>query len=149
MATYYVDGAVGNDGNAGTSQGSGNAWATIAHALSSISAGNIVYVKASGTYSISSGLNHTVGNFDGPRTRIIGYTTSPGDNGQATIQLTSGDTNAVNLSGTGQTWENFIVDANSNAGRGIYLSGAYGNHIINCSIKNFTSEGARLESNGS
>jgi hypothetical protein len=36
MTTYYVDTAVGNDGNAGTSEGAGNAWATIDKAMNTV-----------------------------------------------------------------------------------------------------------------
>lgn len=46
MATYYVDSSVGNNSNAGTSPGSGNAWATIDKAATTIAAGDTVYIEA-------------------------------------------------------------------------------------------------------
>ena len=51
--TWYVDGAVGNDSNAGTSPGAGNAWATIGKATSTAAAGDTVNVKASATYTLT------------------------------------------------------------------------------------------------
>ena len=83
MTTYYVDGAVGNDGNAGTSEGAGNAWATIDHAMNTVAAGDKVFVKATGTYSETPVMD-TVGASNNPIT-FEGYTTTPGDNGKVTV----------------------------------------------------------------
>ena len=50
---YYVDGTNGDDSNAGTSAGAGNAWATIGKAMLNrgvVGAGDTIYV-ATGTYS--------------------------------------------------------------------------------------------------
>lgn len=47
--TYYVDGASGSDGNAGTSTGA--AWKTLGKASTSTAAGDTIYVKASATYN--------------------------------------------------------------------------------------------------
>ena len=40
MTIYYVDGVVGDDTNAGTSEGSGSAWATIDKAMNTVAAGD-------------------------------------------------------------------------------------------------------------
>lgn len=80
MTTYYVSTALGNDGNAGTSEGAGNAWATIGHALSVVAAGDLVYIKADGTYTEDCNITTA-----GASTSFIvleGYTTTPGDNGR-------------------------------------------------------------------
>ena len=47
MAVYYVDSLLGNDSNAGTAPGSGNAWATIAKAVATAVAGDVCNIKAS------------------------------------------------------------------------------------------------------
>lgn len=79
-ATKYVDGAAGNDANSGNSPGAGNAYATIGAAISAISGGgNIVYVKASATYTLTSTQTITwAGDFTDGSNLIEGYTTTPG-----------------------------------------------------------------------
>ena len=49
MATYYVDGVDGDDGNLGTSEGVGNAWATVQKAADTVSAADTVNIKGNGT----------------------------------------------------------------------------------------------------
>jgi hypothetical protein len=82
MTTYYVDGAVGDDANAGTSEGAGNAWATMDNAMNNVAAGDIVYVKASATYNEIATID-TLGTSTLP-IQFIGYTTTPGDSGIVT-----------------------------------------------------------------
>lgn len=86
MTTYYVDGAVGNDANLGTSEGAGNAWATIGKAASTVALGDTVYIKASATYAEDVTFV-TIGNSTNP-IRFIGYSTTPGDHGQITVTPT-------------------------------------------------------------
>lgn len=84
MATnYYVDGAVGADINLGTSEGLGNAWATIHYACSNIVAGDTIYVKASATYgeTVTIGVNGAAAN----PIILEGYTSTPGDGGKITV----------------------------------------------------------------
>jgi hypothetical protein len=82
MTTYYVDGAVGNDANAGTSEGSGNAWATIDKAMNTVAANDLVYVKASATYNELATIDTA---FTGSTHCVFqGYTSTPGDNGKVT-----------------------------------------------------------------
>lgn len=141
MATYYVDGAAGNDSNAGTSTGA--AWATIGHALATISGGDLVYVKASAIYSISSGLTFSTGTA-GTLTRLIGYTTTPGDGGQATIQATAVIV-ALTMSGYDCRAENLVIDGNGLATQGIAITGANANVVVNCTVKNCTTYGCLLD----
>lgn len=89
MTTYYVDGVDGNDANAGTSEGSGNAWATIQKAADTVVAGDNVYVKGNGTYAESVTLA-TAGTAALP-IAWAGYTTTPDDEGIATIDPAAGD----------------------------------------------------------
>ncbi len=77
MATYYVDGAVGDDGNLGTSEGAGNAWATLTKAMNTVAAGDKVWVKASATYTETMTMV-TVG-AQGTPIVFEGYTTATGD----------------------------------------------------------------------
>ena len=95
MATYYVDGVDGNDLNAGTSEGSGNAWATIDKAMNTVAAGDHVYIKGNGDYTETATID-TVGT---QTASIIfeGYTSTPGDGGMATIDAT-GLSNGVTYS---------------------------------------------------
>ncbi len=106
--TYFVDTAVGNDGNAGTSAGAGNAWATIGHATVTVVAGDTVNVKASGNYNESVACATTSG---GANTQItfVGYTATVGDNGQVTIDGQNSRANCLTTNGkTNYTWRNFI-----------------------------------------
>jgi hypothetical protein len=96
MATYYVDGAVGNDSNLGTSEGSGNAWATINKAATTAAAGDTVNIKASATYTLTSAQTFTnSGNATSGPIIYRGYTTTPGaDDGRPLI---TSATNSVHL----------------------------------------------------
>lgn len=83
MATYYVDPAVGNDLNAGTSEGAGNAWATLVKALATVAAGDKVWAKASASYN-EIALMITAGTSAAPIV-LEGYTATTGDGGQITV----------------------------------------------------------------
>jgi len=88
MTTYYVDGAVGDDGNAGTSEGSGNAWATMDMAMNTVVAGDIVFVKASATYAETATID-TAGTTTAP-ILFVGYATTANrtDRGKVTMDAT-------------------------------------------------------------
>ena len=140
MTTYYVDGAVGNDGNAGTSEGAGNAWATIQKALDTVVADDIVYVKASATYSESATAS-TNGSIGAP-IRFIGYTSTTTDGGKVTISATG--TNAV----SGSTflayyaWSNFIFTGGSGTAFDMSTSGDNA-YFYNCEFTNAGAFGFR------
>ena len=93
MSTYYVDTAVGDDANAGTSEGAGNAWATIDKAMNTVAAGDKVWVKASGNYNETATID-TVGQI-ASQIEFEGYTSTPGDNGKVTIDGQSTRTNCM------------------------------------------------------
>ena len=88
MTTYYVDTVDGLDTNAGTSEGAGNAWKTIAKAQATVAAGDVVYIKASGTYDEAVTL--TTSGTNTAHIRWFGYTTTPGDNGLVTWTSSTG-----------------------------------------------------------
>jgi len=83
VTDFFVDGAVGNDANAGTSEGAGNAWLTIDKGMNTVSDGDTVYIKASATYTELVTIDN--GAKVDEVTAFIGYTTVITDNGQITI----------------------------------------------------------------
>lgn len=134
MATYYVDGAVGDDGNAGTSEGAGNAWATIDNAMNNVAAGDKVWVKASATYTETATIDTAGGNSSGGSGPIEfeGYTSTTGDGGKVTIDAESTRASCIADSITGTlfyVFRNFICV--NGTGSGVDLDG---NQVIfaNC-----------------
>ena len=106
--TWYVDMAVGNDGNAGTSPGVGNAWKTLAKTQSNpIVAGDKVYVKGSADYTETLTIA-VVGTAAAPVV-FEGYTASPGDGGLATI---NGQSPTRTTGMTPAAGSNFIIFKN-------------------------------------
>lgn len=139
MTTYYVDTAVGNDSNAGTSEGAGNAWATIQKAMNTVADDDVVYVKASGTYTEDITFVTSGGLVGGNRGILFeGYTSTPGDGGQVTtaasaaaynwtssgglgaintirnFNIGSGSTGSISISAAGQNWQNCTFTGNVN-----------------------------------
>lgn len=165
MATYYVDTALGADINAGTSEGSGNAWATIDKAMNTVAAGDKVWVKASGTYSEDALLDTPGDTTTGPIV-FEGYTSTTGDNGQVTMsattsclaagtisagnyfyvfknfKFTGGSSHAVNvLAGDNCTWVNCEF---SGAGADGINADDY-HKFYKCVFSGNTSEGANVD----
>lgn len=98
MATYYVDGAVGSDSNAGTSPGAGGAWATLSKAATVVAAGDTVNVKASATYYEA--LTLTASGSNVSPISWVGYTSTPGDGGRFTIDGGNTRTTCVDVQST-------------------------------------------------
>lgn len=115
MTIYYVDGAVGNDANAGTSEGAGNAWATIQYAMDTVASGDHVYVKGSADYAEDVTVNGTScsGTLANRSTTFEGYTSVPGDGGYATLTPTSFGFYTTNPCGH-LFVKNFIIDGAGN-----------------------------------
>lgn len=130
MATYYVDGAVGSDSNAGTSPSAGGAWATISHAAATAAAGDTVYVKSSVTYAEMPTFS-TSGTAGAPIT-AIGYTTTPGDNGRATITGSNTRTTCLAFSGVYQYFYNFLFTSSTYSCVGFTASSANTSGFSNC-----------------
>ena len=133
MTTYYVDGAVGNDANAGTSEGSGNAWATIDKAMNTVAAGDKVWVKASASYDENGNID-TAGTITAPIT-FEGYTSTTGDNGKVTWTNSSGVALTDTTSFSYYIFKNFKFTGCSSSG--VSISSAF--KFYNCE---FTSNGA-------
>ena len=52
MTVYYVDPVDGDDGNAGTSEGSGNAWQTLGQAASTAVLGKLAIIEPKGRRAV-------------------------------------------------------------------------------------------------
>lgn len=89
-------------------------------------AGNVAYVKATATYSITSTWTLSDAGSDGAPFSLIGYTTTRGDNGQVTVKWTgAGSGVIIDVSGALNILRNFIVDGNGKtADRGLRLNAA-------------------------
>ena len=138
MATYYVDGAVGSDdsSNDGLSEGAGNAWATIDHAMNNVIAGDHVYVKASATYDE----NAIVETFGTNESMIIfeGYTSTPGDNGHCIHKNTGGIALSDSVSNAFYLFKNFDWNGSSSTGVNVSLSSCV---FYNCKFRNNGGDG--------
>lgn len=148
MATYYVDGAVGNDANAGTSEGAGNAWATIDKAMNTVAAGDKVWVKASATYSEMATMD-TAGAAGSPIT-FEGYTSTVGDNGRVTVDGTGRNNGFVSALGGVSAYyvfRNFIVQNCDVTG---FAMGTATDYVtfINCRANNNGGWGFQIDNSG-
>jgi hypothetical protein len=122
---YYVDGAVGDDANAGTSEGAGNAWATVDKAMNTVAAGEKVWVKASATYNELATID-TVGGSGNTPIEFEGYTSATGDGGKATIDGQSTRANCIadslGVVGGYYIFKNFILTGATSHGADLSLN---------------------------
>ena len=141
MTVYYVDMAVGDDANLGTSEGAGNAWKTLNYAESQVVSGDYVYVKASAPYTET--LTVLVSNSAFVENIIFeGYETTPGDGGQVTIDGES--TRSLGLTDNNflrnnRGFFNFKFINHTSAGVGNYRGGYW--IMANCEASNNTFQG--------
>ena len=147
--TYYVDNVLGNDGNAGTSEGAGNAWQTIQHAADNANtAGDIVYVKNTGsnyTFAAVCDLDTNSGSATSPIS-FIGYTTTPGDNGRPTIVQTGGINHLFNGNADYLVFKNFIMNATGVGYDVMYMSGSTNCNYENVKFYNGARYGLQIDS---
>lgn len=119
----------------------GGAIKTITKWNSSAAAGNSLYVKAEATITVTAQIAINMSTLGSAIiAMMIGYTTTRGDNGQVTIQASSGLGNngimAITTGGLGIA--NFTFDGNSQGGTaGLALENT-GGSAINCVAKNCT-----------
>lgn len=140
-STATVDRAIATLGATGGNGNQGGALATLAGLATLMVSGNRAWIQADGTYSISSGV--TFNHSNTPLSYIQGYTTTRGDNGQATIQASAGIT-LITLSSGQLTFANFILDANSQA-NGICINATQVNIVVaNVECKNTSSATAAV-----
>lgn len=146
MTDYYVDGVDGSNANAGTSEGSGNAWATIQFAEDNTIAGDKVWVKGNGDYVEQVTLANS---FTASQIAVVfeGYTTTPGDNGQATIDATGNNGGIYDgfFVRNFRVFKNFRVTGATSYN--VYMdTGDYG-LFINCEFDNAGLAGVRVDNN--
>lgn len=139
MTIYYVDGAVGSDDspNDGLSEGAGNAWATIDHAMNNVVAGDIVYVKASATYDENANID-TAGGITTP-ILFEGYTTTTGDNGLVNWTNSGGIALTESQAAPYYVFKNFDINSCSNDGVAFLSSSGY--VFWNCKFRSNSSQG--------
>jgi hypothetical protein len=143
MPNYYVDGAAGNDANAGTAPGAGNAWATLSKAASVAAAADTLHVKGSATYDITAGLVFNGGSSvpNNNPLSVVGYTTTPGDGGKPTIRATASITGAMIASSNANVrFFNLLLNGNGLAARGMDL-GSRGGFAYRVEVTACTSRG--------
>lgn len=143
MATYYVSDATGDDGDTGLTEAL--AWATIEKAMDTVAAGDTVYVKADGAYTETPTID-TVGTQVATIT-FEGYTSTPGDGGQATIDAESTrayclDDTLANVSAF-YVVKNFIFDRPTTAGALLSVRDVI---FKNCRFSNSTNTGCACDS---
>lgn len=145
--TGTCDRSLGTASSTGGNASLGGALATVSGALSGGAiASNLFWIKADGTYnitasiavSLSAGTPTNTSN----RTRIIGYSTYRGDNGQVTVKAnTNTGITMINVTGNYAIVQNFILNCNSlGTSTGISLAGSTG-FAFNCAVQNFTTAG--------
>jgi hypothetical protein len=141
LTTYYVDAVDGNDANDGLSEGSGNAWQTLGQAESVIAPGDIVYVKGNAVYAET--LTLSVNGLNTAPVYYVGYTTTPGDNGIATINPPSGTGITSNFTVKNfRFWFNFRI---TDATIGYDDSTGDQNCMVNCEVDNCSSHGVNAD----
>lgn len=149
VATGRADKSLGTLSSTGGTGKLGGAFLTIAKATTAASAtmvrSNKVFVKAGSGYTTTTGivLSATGGtpSTANPPNRLIGYTTFRGDNGSATITLsTNSGLSAISMGTNGWIVQNFVIDCNNLAtSTGIATTTLC--VIKNCLIKNFKTVG--------
>lgn len=144
--TITIDSSIA--ASTGMTMNIGGALATIGKALAVMTTSNIVFVKATATYSITAnltlpnGANQTPSN-SSPPNQVIGYTSTRTDAGQATVQLST-NTGLTAFDGTnsgGWVLANFVIDCNSlGTSKGIrFNANSVGRNLL---IKNCVTNGA-------
>jgi len=119
---FYIDSAVGDDGNAGTSEGVGNAWQTIQKGADTVASGEICHIKASSNYVITAQIDFDTqaGTFNSP-IKFFGYTTTPGDGGIIKITTSATPVDMIDIA-TAQEYvelHNIEIDATGCTSTGI------------------------------
>lgn len=142
MSDYYIDGLIGNDANAGTSEGAGNAWKTIGKAISNpIAAGDRVFVKASAIYSENPNFTSISGTMAAPVV-LEGYGSVVGDGVRASI-VGNGGTRWVLVTGPKYSVRNFKVSGGSS------VANSAGIHVDDLSVvDNCEADGESVIKNG-
>lgn len=133
MATYFVDDTLGNDGNAGTSAGAGNAWKTLGFAAGAMADDDLINAKNTSDYVITGAITWP------KRGLIRGYNSSPGDGGKFICRTVSDSIGLFNIGSDGVSLQDgYIKHQASTRGLGIYTSSGSRSSLL---LKNFKIEG--------
>lgn len=153
--TYWtLDRSPAATSSAGASWALGGALATIGKAAGAMARSNKVFVRAGSGYTIAASiaLNATGGNPGGasPPNRLIGYATTRGDGGRATITLsTNTGLTALNCTTNGWIIENFAVNcASLGTSTGINLTSTF-SVLRNCKVSAATAAGISVQAGNS
>lgn len=146
--TIVVDRSAGLTAGTGVTLNIGGAFATLGAAAGVATTGFKVWVKKGSTYGITASVTFTGGGLPNAAQtlRVWGYNAVRGDNGQPTIQITSGSgISALAASGSAVEFRNFIVDCNNQTNSvGIDFSGGVYGYVQNCKVSNFTASTAGI-----
>lgn len=143
--TITIDSSIA--ASTGMTMNIGGALATPAKAISLMTvAGMITYIKAA-TYAIGTNIVFPTVGGSGGCSYIIGYTTTRGDNGQATLQYTTtGTMISFTTISYSYCWQNIIFDGNSKTASKFYTGSGY-DIFWNCSFKNMSGTSALIGGN--
>lgn len=148
--TFDVDRSTGLTTGTGVTVNIGGAVSTIGTALAVVVAGNTVWVKATATYSTSANTSFATAGTTGLPITTSGYTSTRGDNGKATVQLSAGTgLNMFNLTAALNKVHNFVLDCNTK-GTSRGLSATSGTQYLfdNIQSKNCTTSGFTITAQG-
>lgn len=147
--TYWtLDRSAGTVGSTGGTYAMGGALATIATALAVMTvAGLSCWIKASGTYSISTALSTASigGTPYTTRTIVKGYGTTRGDGVRPVIQA-SAAVNGINISTNAVSFHNLDFNGNGIGLKGINVTASWATEVINCICRSWTQEGILINS---
>lgn len=147
-STATMDRAVGTAGSTNGAGKLGGCLATIQAGLNAMLAATSVgdqqlWVRADGTYTLTSGLTASASLSTFGQSRVSGYTTTHGDNGMVSIVTASAITMLTWSADNGSTIENFDFNGQSTAGTtGITVTIAA--RLYNCRFRNMANEGIKI-----
>lgn len=140
-----VDRSTGLTAGTGVTINIGGALATVATPAAAATGSNLIYVKATGSYTVTSALNITLQSSAAPANpfSIIGYTTTRGDNGQFTWTTATNSTDLITMNSAYNVLFENIAFTNTAGTRavGIHGNGVTDNqivYVVNCTFSGFT-----------
>ena len=151
-----VDRATGLTTGTGVTINIGGALSTIAQANSNASANNVVWIKATGTYTVTTAMSVTNNSGAGLPLSFIGYTSTRGDNGQITWTTATNSVDLVTFTASNNTlFQNILFSSTAGTpGNGfhalssgtdstsVYLINSKISGVLNGVLGNFTAESA-------
>jgi hypothetical protein len=146
LNTWTLDRVATSGAGSAMTGGMGGAFATVAQANSIAVASNVVWVKATGAYTVTTFLPITLVSTNAPATpySIIGYTSTRGDGGQFTWTTSTNSADLIHMEGvTNVLIENAIMTSTAlTPGYGIMTPGSPNTpstnvQCVNCFLSGF------------